>query len=172
MISTISSKTETQTAMDDKDKILIIDDHEAILAGLIPALDQKFPAAQILKAKSRQHADQLLAKYPNFMLVIVDLSLPEKVGAEAKADVGFELVETLLNQPNAPNILVLSTNPKPLVRLKSKINTYEVLTKSLAICFCILLFGILEPQVRFFFVRESNNTLEEANSVDHPKTLR
>lgn len=111
--------------MEKSSKILIIDDHEAIIAGLMPEISKYFPGSYTFRAKSRQEANRIIAQYSNFMLVIVDLSLPIQTGAEAKSEVGFELVEDLLNNSNAPNILVLSTNPKPMIRIKSKINTYE-----------------------------------------------
>ena len=111
--------------MEHSEKILIVDDHDAVMAGLIPPLNKTFPQATILKAQSRQQAERTLSSHPDLMLAIVDLSLPIQSGEPAKAEVGFDLVSNLLDSTNAPNILVLSTNPKPLIRLKSKINNYE-----------------------------------------------
>ena len=104
--------------------ILVIDDHEAILAGLLPALEKQFPKAVIHQAKTSQDAERIINHRDELMLIIADLSLPISAGDNASADVGFKLVESLLSHPDSPNILVLSTNLRPLIRLKTKINTY------------------------------------------------
>lgn len=105
--------------------ILVIDDHEAILAGLLLSFERKYPSAKIFQAKSRQEAEHIFSRERKLMLVVADLSLPDKKGDDASPEVGFSLIERLLKHPTAPNILVLSTNLKPLIRLKSMINVYE-----------------------------------------------
>ncbi len=107
-----------------KQTFLVVDDHEAILAGTIPALQGKYPEAKILTAQDAQTAlSQVEGYHPN--LVIVDLCLPEKPHAPAQTEVGIQLLKTLMESPLAPNLVVLSTNVKPLVRLKPTINAYE-----------------------------------------------
>ncbi|AFY57185.1 response regulator containing a CheY-like receiver domain and an HTH DNA-binding domain [Rivularia sp. PCC 7116] len=107
-----------------KQKILIVDDHEAILEGTIPALRTKYPIAEIFTAKDSQTAEKLLEQY-HFDLVVVDLSLPRKPDDFAKVEVGMHLLANLMQSNDAPNIVVLSTNIKPLVRIKRIVNTYE-----------------------------------------------
>ncbi len=107
-----------------KQTFLVVDDHEAILEGTVPALGQKYPEAEILKAQDAQSARRL-AEQHHPELVVVDLSLPEKPHATAKPEVGIEFLKTLMEASPAPNILVLSTNVQPLVRLKPTINIYE-----------------------------------------------
>ncbi|MDY6939272.1 MAG: response regulator transcription factor [Cyanobacteriota bacterium] len=103
---------------------LVIDDHEAILAGTVPALQEQYACARIFKARDRYSAERIIERdSPD--LVMVDLSLPEKPSAPANPDVGLGLVKDLLASALAPNIMVLSTDVTPLVRLKPTIATYE-----------------------------------------------
>ncbi|MEH2407804.1 response regulator transcription factor [Nostoc sp.] len=105
-------------------KFLVVDDHEAILQGTIPALKEKYPEAKIFVAQDAQTAyQQFECHHPD--LLIVDLCLPEKPEAPAQIEVGMQLIKTLMSSPLAPNLMVLSTNVKPLVRLKPIINAYE-----------------------------------------------
>ncbi|MEH1842498.1 MAG: response regulator transcription factor [Nostoc sp.] len=105
-------------------KFLVVDDHEAILQGTIPALKEKYPETEILAAQDAQTAYQQFERHhPD--LLIVDLCLPQKFQALAQIEVGMELLKTLMLSPLAPNLVVLSTNVKPLVRLKPIINAYE-----------------------------------------------
>jgi DNA-binding NarL/FixJ family response regulator len=114
----------SQDAAPDKQTFLVVDDHEAILAGTIPALQGKYPEAKLLTAQDAQTAlSQVEGYHPN--LVVVDLCLPEKPHAPAQTEVGIQLLKTLMESPLAPNLVVLSTNVKPLVRFKPMINAYE-----------------------------------------------
>ncbi|MCC5621137.1 response regulator [Nostoc sp. CHAB 5715] len=105
-------------------KFLVIDDHEAILQGTIPALKEKYPEAEVFAAQDAQTAYQQFERHhPD--LLIVDLCLPEKPQGQAQIEVGMQLIKTLMSSSLAPNLVVLSTNVKPLVRLKPIINAYE-----------------------------------------------
>lgn len=107
-----------------KQTFLAIDDHEAILEGTIPALKRKYPTAEIFTAQDVQTArKQLEQNYPN--LVIIDLSLPEKPGLTAKLEVGIQFLKSLMESKEAPNIMVLTSDTLPLVRLQAMIDTYE-----------------------------------------------
>lgn len=107
-----------------KQTFLAIDDHEAILAGTIPALKRKYPTAEIFTAQDVQTARKQLERYdPN--LVILDLSLPEKPGLMAKLEVGLKFLKSLMQSNEAPNIMVLTSDTLPLVRLQAMIDTYE-----------------------------------------------
>lgn len=107
-----------------KQRFLAIDDHEAILEGTIPALKRKYPTAEIFTAQDVQTArKQLEQNYPN--LVIIDLSLPEKPGLTAKLEVGIQFLKSLMESKEAPNIMVLTSDTLPLVRLQAMIDTYE-----------------------------------------------
>jgi len=104
---------------------LVVDDHEAILKGTVPALRERYPKAKVLMAQDRQTAQQILNQFP-LDLVVVDLSLPESLGQVASPEIGMQWLELLMQHAvTKPNILVVSTNIKPLVRLTPKINIYE-----------------------------------------------
>lgn len=103
---------------------LIIDNHEATLKGLVPALQNKYPTATIRTARNVQTAQQQIAQQPP-TLVIVDVSLPMTADAIATPEAGIQLLTNLMNSDFAPNIMVLSTNVRPLIQLKPLINTYE-----------------------------------------------
>lgn len=117
-------------------RFLVVDDHEAILKGTVPALQTKYPAVEILTAKCQQEAELCIRRYcPEF--VVVDLGLPESPAAVPSTEVGIQLLELLMHSQPAPNIMVLSINVRPLLRLKPAIHVYEggfvALDKSLPI---------------------------------------
>uniref|UniRef100_A0A832M2B3 Response regulator transcription factor n=1 Tax=Oscillatoriales cyanobacterium SpSt-402 TaxID=2282168 RepID=A0A832M2B3_9CYAN len=112
------------TSEPGKQKFLVVDDHEAVLEGTVPAFKKHYSDAEILTAQDVQAAQtQLMYHRPT--LVVLDLSLPEKPYAPASAEVGIAFLKMLMTGATAPNILVLSTNIKPLIQLKPLINTYE-----------------------------------------------
>lgn len=107
-----------------KQRFLVVDDHEAVVAGTVPALKEKYPDSEIFSAQDRHNAQQIVEKFqPD--LVVLDLSIPDKFNSCANLEVGIQFLKTLMSSRLAPNILVLSTNVKPLVQLKSIINSYE-----------------------------------------------
>ena len=49
---------------------LVIDDHEAILAGTVPALQEQYPGANIFKARDRLGAEQIIDREsPDLVMV-------------------------------------------------------------------------------------------------------
>lgn len=107
-----------------KQKFLVVDDHETVLQGTLPALRDKYRNAEILTAQDRQNAQKIVQRY-TADLIILDLSIPDKLNSSASPEVGIQFLKALMNSSPAPNIMVLSVNVKPLVRLKPLINTYE-----------------------------------------------
>ncbi|MBE9064405.1 response regulator transcription factor [cf. Phormidesmis sp. LEGE 11477] len=105
-------------------RFLVVDDHETILEGTIPALQQQYPGAEILTAQCVRAAEQQISEL-SLDLVIVDLSLPIEPTMSATSKVGMQLLSKLMQSDTAPNLMVLSTNVKPLIRLRSLINSYE-----------------------------------------------
>jgi DNA-binding NarL/FixJ family response regulator len=105
---------------------LVVDDHEAIIEGTVPALKKQYPTAEILTAQDRSTAQCLIEQF-NPILIVIDLSLPEAQNSTPHPEVGIQWLETLMQSTKVqkPNILVLSTNVKPLVRLTPLINGYE-----------------------------------------------
>lgn len=106
-------------------RFLVVDDHEAILEGTVPALRNQYPRVEILTAQDRQTAQRLMERsHPD--LIMIDLSLPDHSSSIANLEVGIQWLESLMHHATLkPNILVLSTNIKPLVRLTPLINIYE-----------------------------------------------
>ena len=116
-MSQISSKPNRQ-------RILIVDDHEAILNGTIATLRQQYPDAEIYTAQTAQAAiEQVQLTQPNLM--VVDLSMPESVGDSARTENGIQLLKTLMEQYPTLNIVVQSAHVRSLVRLKPTINQHE-----------------------------------------------
>ncbi|MEL7351995.1 MAG: response regulator transcription factor [Cyanobacteria bacterium P01_A01_bin.116] len=127
---TIGAKGVTKTTEPLRPQhFLVVDDHESVLQGTVPALQRAYPQAKILTAQHYAAAVTVIeAVKPDLM--VVDLSLPESAGAAATPDVGLTLVEqiltgALLGKRWAPNVAVLSTDINPLVRLKATIKAYE-----------------------------------------------
>ena len=107
-----------------KQIFLVIDDHEAILRGTVPALQTAYPLTEVLTAQDIQMAQRQMELLPP-ALIILDLSLPAKPDAPASSEIGLHFLKTLIESKLAPNILVLSTNIQPLIQLKPMINAYE-----------------------------------------------
>lgn len=116
-MSRSASHTMTQT-------FLVVDDHEAILEGTVPALKRTYPTAEIFTAQDIQTAQTQIGYY-HPTLVVLDLSVPQQPYAIASAEVGIQFLKMLIESQLAPNIVVLSTNIRPLVQLKPMINAYE-----------------------------------------------
>ncbi|MBE9064403.1 response regulator transcription factor [cf. Phormidesmis sp. LEGE 11477] len=105
-------------------RFLLIDDHEAILAGLLPGIQQRYPAAKIETAANIQAAEQIIAaQLPTF--VLADLILPMTPQSLPTITAGTRLLERLLESDLAPSLMVFSINIRPLIRLKSMINSYR-----------------------------------------------
>jgi DNA-binding NarL/FixJ family response regulator len=105
---------------------LVVDDHEAILKGTVPALAKQYPTVEILTAQDCQTAQHLIEQAQP-ILIVIDLSVPSEFGLAAHPEIGIQWLQALMQSQKAqkPNILVLSTNVKPLVRLTPLINVYE-----------------------------------------------
>lgn len=108
----------------NKHRFVVVDDHEAVLQGTVPALQKSYPQAEIFTAQDYESAMRLLEQVQP-ELMVVDLSIPRSAGETATPDVGLQLVEELLTSQLAPNIAVLSTDINPLVKLKAIIKGYE-----------------------------------------------
>jgi DNA-binding NarL/FixJ family response regulator len=105
-------------------KILIIDDHDAVIGGTIEAIATNYPEADLQLAKTAQEATERLNSF-TYDLVITDLSIPEKTGDRPKPEVGIKLLKTMMdNYPNL-NITVQSADARALIRLRLKIYEHE-----------------------------------------------
>lgn len=103
-------------------KILIVDDHEAVISGTIEAIASKYPEANLLLAKNAQEARDKLNSF-TYNLVITDLSIPEIEGERPKPEVGIKLLRTMMDDYPQLNIVVQSADARALIRLR--LNIYE-----------------------------------------------
>lgn len=104
--------------------IVVIDDHELVLDGTVNLLKDRYPDANIQTARTRQSGQALVEQlHPD--LVVVDLSIPESEGITAHVETGIELLKRLMQQYPTLNVVVQSTYPKSLVRLKPMIDDHE-----------------------------------------------
>lgn len=103
---------------------LVVDDHETILEGTVPALKRTYPHVEVYTAQDIQTAqERVLLHRP--CLIMLDLSLPATPTGVASPELGMQFLKQLMESHTAPNLMVLSTNISPLVQLKPVINTYE-----------------------------------------------
>ncbi|MBW4464702.1 MAG: response regulator [Pegethrix bostrychoides GSE-TBD4-15B] len=105
-------------------QIVVIDDHEMILDGVVNLLKTKYPDAAVRVAQTRQAGQELIDSLTP-SLVVMDLAIPERTGSKPLAESGVGLIEALLRQYPTLNIAVLSANTNPLVRLKPQIDNHE-----------------------------------------------
>jgi len=105
-------------------KMLIVDDHEAILTGLTITLRGEYPIADIYQATTIQETlAQIAEGLPN--VLIIDLALPHRPGAPSQVEAGIGLLRQLLECHPELNVVVQSANIKALVRLKPAINGHQ-----------------------------------------------
>ncbi|MCF2150806.1 response regulator transcription factor [Desmonostoc muscorum LEGE 12446] len=105
-------------------KILVVDDHQLILTGTLNVLRQQYPDAEIINAQTAQDTTEQIA-FSQFDLVVMDLSIPEKLGMTAQTDTGINLLQELLNNYPNLNFLVQSSYVKALVRIKHEIDNHQ-----------------------------------------------
>ncbi|MDX2243509.1 MAG: response regulator transcription factor [Leptolyngbyaceae cyanobacterium bins.302] len=110
----------------EKLKILVVDDHEVVLGGTIDLLKRHYPQADILTAQTVDAARQQIKTHASDLpqLVVLDLSLPEKVGVTAQAEAGIRFLKSLMQDYPTLNLTVQSTHVKALVRIKPDIDKH------------------------------------------------
>ena len=108
----------------NKQKILVVDDHESVLYATVHVLKQHYPEADILQAQTIKSA-LTQAENVKFDLAIVDLAMPEMVGKTAQTDNGIQLIKTLMRQYPTLNIVIQTATPAALIRLKAAISNHE-----------------------------------------------
>lgn len=105
-------------------RFLVIDDHDMILRGTQSALQQQYPDAEILSFKSAEQVyGAVQQQLPD--LVVLDLSIPQRLGEVSRSDIGLHLLRELMEQSPTMNIVVLSSFTEKLVRLKPTIFAHE-----------------------------------------------
>lgn len=107
-----------------KSRILVIDDHVMVLGGTTTALKIHYPDAELYTAQTAQQGLEQV-KVVNPDVIIIDLSMPEKIGEAAKVDTGIQLLRQIMNDFPHLNIVVQSAHVKSLIRIKSAIAGHE-----------------------------------------------
>lgn len=105
-------------------RVVVLDDHESVLSGTVNNLAQQYPESQFLKAQTAEDALMAITRsQPD--LVIMDLSIPQRLGDKAQKENGIQLLRQLLRDNSTLNVVVQTSFPEVLVRLKPTINTHE-----------------------------------------------
>lgn len=103
---------------------LVVDDHPRTLDGTADALEKQYPSARIVKARTAEEANlQVEQTLPD--LAIVDLSLPQKADTTAEIDTGIQLLRTLMKKHPFLNLVVQSSYPQALVKIKPEIDAHK-----------------------------------------------
>jgi DNA-binding NarL/FixJ family response regulator len=105
-------------------KILIIDDHEAVIGGTMDAIARIYSNADLQLAKNAGEAKEKLHGF-TYDLVITDLSIPENSGDRPKVEVGINLLRTMMENYSSVNIVVQSADARALIRLRPNIYEHE-----------------------------------------------
>ncbi|MFN6538726.1 MAG: response regulator [Nostoc sp. EkiNYC01] len=108
----------------NKQKILVVDDHESVLYATINVLKQQYPEAKTIQAQTIKSVLKQLENI-KFDLIIVDLAMPETMGGTAQTDNGIQLLKTLMRLYPTLNIVIQTANTRALVRLKAAISNHE-----------------------------------------------
>lgn len=107
-----------------RQQLLVVDDHDAVLSGTVSALQKDYPDADIRTVRTAQEAATSVATVLPALLV-VDLSIPEAAGAPSLPETGIGLLRSLMQQYPELNIVVQSAHVKSLVRLKPAIDAHQ-----------------------------------------------
>ncbi|MDF5726755.1 MAG: response regulator transcription factor [Rhizonema sp. PD38] len=114
----------SQDLPNQQEKILVVDDHQLILGGTLEVLRKQYPKAEILTTKTAKETIKQLSTFqPD--LIIIDLSIPEKPGVIAQIDTGIQLIQKLMKEYPNLNIMVQTSHPKALVRIRHDIDNHQ-----------------------------------------------
>ncbi len=103
---------------------VVVDDHESVLEGTCSVLKSQYPDAKIMTA-SVAGAVAPLVRETNPVLIVMDLSMPQKAGEPSQTDVGLDLLRSLLADYPVLNFVVQSSHVRSLIRLKPVINAHQ-----------------------------------------------
>ena len=110
-------------------KVLVVDDHYVTGVGTSNVLQKQYSNLEIHIATTAKEAIYEIEKIQKensvFALIILDISIPEKPGIEARIETGIELTKNILNKYPTQNVMVQSSYVKALVRIKYEIDEHE-----------------------------------------------
>lgn len=114
----------SMTSSTPRPKLLVVDDHESVLGGVVSVLGKEYPDADIRTAATAQEAEaQLADATPN--VLIMDLSIPADPAAPSQIETGVQLLRTLMEKYPQLNIVVQSAHVRSLVRIKPAIDIHR-----------------------------------------------
>ncbi|MFM6281122.1 MAG: DNA-binding response regulator, partial [Dolichospermum sp.] len=105
-------------------KFMVIDDHESVLNGTVEILRKNYPSAELNIATNASHALEEIAICPPDLLVM-DLSIPEKLEMTARVDIGIQFLKVLMANYSHLNLVVQSAHVKTLVRIRPYIDNHQ-----------------------------------------------
>lgn len=103
---------------------VIVDDHDSVLAGTCQTLQGQYPEVELITARTAEDAERIIENNQPELLVM-DLSLPTRIGEGAKPERGIQLLRTILGTYPHLNIVVQSAHLEALARLKSTISAHQ-----------------------------------------------
>ena len=112
------------SSLERKPSILVVDDHPTILNGTINVICSEHPEANILKTQTAQETLSSIQSH-QFDLVVMDLSIPDRIGESAKIELGIQLLRNLLQEYPQQNFLVQTSYVKALIRIRHEIDNHQ-----------------------------------------------
>jgi DNA-binding NarL/FixJ family response regulator len=105
-------------------KFMIIDDHESVLKGTVEILKKHYTDAEFYTATNASYAfEQVISCQPD--LLIMDLSIPEKLEMIAQVNTGIQLLKVLMENYSHLNLVIQSAHVKALVRIRPYIDNHQ-----------------------------------------------
>ncbi|MDB9455825.1 response regulator transcription factor [Dolichospermum circinale CS-534/05] len=105
-------------------KFMVIDDHESVLNGTVEILRKNYPSAELNIATNASHAlEKIAICQPD--LLVMDLSIPEKLEMTARVDIGIQFLKVLMENYSHLNLVVQSAHVKTLVRIRPYIDNHQ-----------------------------------------------
>jgi DNA-binding NarL/FixJ family response regulator len=105
-------------------KFMVIDDHESVLNGTVEILRKNYPSAELNIATNASHAlEEIVICQPD--LLVMDLSIPEKLDMTARVDTGIQFLKVLMENYSHLNLVVQSAHVKTLVRIRPYIDNHQ-----------------------------------------------
>lgn len=104
-------------------RIMLVDDHESVLSGTLHHLQDHYSQANFCTTKTVESTLEEIEKSPPD-LVITDLSMPYASSDTAIPENGIKLLQQLFQAYPTLNIVVHTTYPQALIRLRPEISNH------------------------------------------------
>ncbi len=108
----------------EKLKILVVDDHQIVLGGMLSILRENYSRAEIFSVQTAEETIRLLStEYVD--VAIIDLSIPYELGIPAQIQTGIHLLKLLMSTYPYLNIMVQSSSIESLLRIEHDIENHQ-----------------------------------------------